>query len=71
MDVTLCVVVQQAEGTLMSFQPEFPHGTTRLCGGHNRMVTVTSSRHIAEAFKKAQLGNTVESGAGAGEGDVN
>lgn len=69
-DVTLHVVVQQAESTLMAFQPEHPHGTTRLCGAHNHMVTITFSQHIAEAFKKAQLGNTVEPGPGAGEGNV-
>lgn len=69
-DVTLRVLVQQAEGTLMAFQPEYPHGTTRLCGAHNHMVTITSSQHIADAFRKAKLGQTIESGPGAGEGNV-
>ncbi|KAF8233988.1 hypothetical protein L208DRAFT_1058591, partial [Tricholoma matsutake] len=49
-DITLGVVVQQATGTLMAFQPEYPHGTTCLCGAHNRMCTITFSGHITEAF---------------------
>lgn len=69
-DITLGVVVQQATGTLMAFQPEYPHGTTRLCGAHNRMCTITFSGHITEAFKIAVEGIKVESGAGAGEGNV-
>jgi hypothetical protein len=69
-DVTLGVVVQQATGTLMAFQPEYLHGTTRLCGAHNRTCTITFSTHIAEAFKIALKDTKVESGAGAGEGDV-
>lgn len=66
-DITLGVVVQQATGTLMAFQPKYLHGTTRLCGAHNRMCTITFSSHIAEAFKIAEKGVKVESGAGAGE----
>ena len=69
-DITLGVVVQQATGTLMAFQPEYLHGTTRLCGAHNRMCTITFSSHIAEAFRIAVKGAKVESGAGAGEGNV-
>ena len=63
-------MVQQATGTLMAFQPEHPHGTTCLFGAHNRMCTITFSSHIAEAFKIAMEGTKVESGAGAGEGNV-
>jgi hypothetical protein len=69
-DITLGVVVQQATGTLMAFQPQYLHGTTRLCGAHNRMCTITFSSHIAEAFKIAAEGTKVDSGAGAGEGNV-
>ena len=72
-DITLGVVVQQATGTLMAFQPEYLHGTTRLCGAHNRMCTITFSSHIAEAFKIAEKGTKIKSGAGAGdsEGSLN
>jgi len=38
-DITLGVVVKQAQATLMLFQPEFAYGTTRLCGAHNRLCT--------------------------------
>jgi hypothetical protein len=69
-DITLGVVVQQATGTLMAFKPEHLHGTTRLCGAHNRMCTITFSSHIAEAFKIASMGPKVEPGSGAGEGNV-
>ena len=69
-DITLGVVVQQATGTLIAFQPEYLHGTTRLCGAHNHMCTITFSSHIAEAFKIAVEGAKVEPGAGAGEGNA-
>jgi hypothetical protein len=69
-DITLGVVVQQATGTLMAFKPEYLHGTTRLCGAHNRMCTVAFSSRIAEAFKIASMGAKVEPGSGAGEGNV-
>jgi hypothetical protein len=69
-DVTLGVVVQQAAGTLMAFQPEYLHGTACLCGAHNRTCTITFSSHIAEAFRIAVEGTKVESGYGAGEGNV-
>jgi hypothetical protein len=67
-DLTLRVVVKQATGTLMAFQPKFPHGTTRLCGAQNRMCTIAFSQHIYEAYKIAAQGAKVIAGAGAGEG---
>lgn len=67
-DITLRVVVRQATGTLMAFQPEYPHGTTRLCGAHNRTCAITFSTHILDAYKIAVAGAKVESGLGAGEG---
>lgn len=69
-DTTLRVVVKQAKATLMLFKPEFTHGTTRLCGAHNHLCTVTFSRHIWDAYKIAVKGPCVDSAAGAGEGDV-
>ena len=68
-DITLGVVVQQATGTLMAFQLEHPHGTTHLCGAHNRMCTITFSSHILEAFKIVVEGAKIELGPGAGEGN--
>lgn len=62
-------MVQQATGTLMAFQPEYPHGTTRLCGAHNRMCAITFSSRILEAFRIAVEGAKIESGPGAGEGN--
>ena len=64
-DVSLCVAIKQATGTLMSFQPDFPHGTTKLAGAHNRTCAITFSEHIFKAYEKAMGagGSTVESGA--------
>jgi hypothetical protein len=69
-DVSLRVVVEQAAGTLMAFEPEYPHGTTQLNGAHNCMCAITFSLHILEAYEKAVAakGVTVESGSGAGKG---
>lgn len=68
-DMTLKVVVKQATGTLFTFDPTFPHGTTRLCGAHNRTITIAFSAHIQEAFERAKMGFYNESGAGAGDGN--
>jgi hypothetical protein len=69
-DITLRVVVEQATGTLMAFCPKFRHGTTRLCGAHNRIVAITFSSHILKAYETAMRagGCKLVSGAGAGEG---
>jgi len=70
-DITLGVIVKQAQATLMLFQPEFAHGTTRLCGAHNRLcMAVTFSNHILDAYRAAAAETRVVSGAGGGEGDV-
>ncbi len=69
-DITLGVVVKQAQATLLLFQPEYSHGTTRLCGAHNRLCTVTFSSHILDAYRAAARETRVVSGAGGGEGDV-
>jgi hypothetical protein len=54
----------------MLFKPEYAHGTTRLCGAHNRLCTVTFSTHIWDAYIIAAQGPRVDSAAGAGEGDT-
>lgn len=69
-DITLGVAVRQAQATLILFQPEFAHGTTRLCGAHNRLCTVTFSNHILDAFRAAAKETKVVPGAGGGEGDI-
>jgi len=69
-DITLRVVVKQAAGTLLLFQPEYLHGTTRLCGAHNRLCVITFSTHILKAYQIAVEGTKLEAGDGAGEGDT-
>ena len=68
--MSLCVVVEQAAGTLMAFEPEYPHRTTQLNGAHNHKCAITFSLHICEAYEKAVAagGLIVESGSGAGKG---
>jgi hypothetical protein len=51
----------------MAFKPECPHGTTRLCGAHNRLCAVTFSKHIFEAYLVAKNGARVDAGEGAGD----
>lgn len=65
-DVSLRVGIKQDTGTLMAFQPDFPHGTTELAGAHNRTCAITFSEHILKAYEKAKGagGLTVESGSG-------
>lgn len=67
-DVSLRIVVKQAAGTLIAFQPEFPHGTTKLAGAHNRICAITFSEHILKAYEKAIVagGSGIESGSGTG-----
>jgi len=52
-DITLGVVVKQAQAILILFQPEFTHGMTRLCRAHNHLYTVTFSNHILDAYRAA------------------
>ena len=67
-DVSLRIVVKQAAGTLIAFQLEFPHGTTKLAGAHNRICAITFSEHILKAYEKAIVagGSGIESGSGTG-----
>jgi hypothetical protein len=54
-------------GTLMAFQPQYPHGTTQLAGAHNRTCAITFSEHIFKAYEKARVAEgltTIESGSG-------
>lgn len=68
-ELTLRVVVRQAQGTMMAFQPKYAHGTTRLCGAHNRVCTITFSSHILQAYQTACAGTKVDGGSGAGDGN--
>ena len=66
-DISLRVAVKQATGTLMAFQPEFPHATTELAGAHNRICAITFSEHTLKAYEKAKKsarGLIVDSGPG-------
>jgi hypothetical protein len=65
----LRVVVKSAKGTMTCFRPGEIHGTTRLCGAHQRRITVAFSERIADAFRKAHEGISVTAGEGAGQGD--
>lgn len=67
-DVGLRVVVRQAKGTLMVFQPEHQHGTTRLFGAHNSHCSINFSSRILEAFKMAEKDQVIAANY-AGEGD--
>src|SRR5882762_662796 len=68
-DTSLQVVVKSAKGTMTCFLPDKIHGTTRLCGAHQRRITVAFSEWIADAFRKAHEGISVKEGKGAGKGD--
>ena len=70
MDITLRVVVKQAIGTLLLFQPEYLHGTTQLCGAQNRLCVITFSTHILKAYQIAAEGTKLKAGDGAGEDDT-
>lgn len=65
-NVSLCVAIKQATGTLMSFQLDFPHGTRKLAGAHNCTCVIAFSEHIFKTYKKGMGagGSTIESGPG-------
>ncbi|KAJ3897757.1 hypothetical protein F5879DRAFT_708151 [Lentinula edodes] len=70
-DITLRVVVVNAPGTLFSFQPQYPHGTTVTGGTTNFNIVFTFSRKIGEAV--AELDGREHFGScrwGAGEGNL-
>ncbi|KAF8882084.1 hypothetical protein BD779DRAFT_1473056 [Infundibulicybe gibba] len=58
-DLSLRVVVKQAQGTMMAFQPEFAHGTTHLCDARNQVATITFSQHIWNAYLEAEQNLTL------------
>ena len=70
-EVELKVIVQQAQGTLISFKPDHQHATSRLFNAHNRLCSINFSSRILEALKIAKDNAHVEAGAGAGDGDEN
>ncbi|KAL0945688.1 hypothetical protein HGRIS_014839 [Hohenbuehelia grisea] len=72
-DMRLGVVVKQATGTAICFQPEEFHGMTLECGASNHAITFAFSRRIADALAELRDRGTgggviIESGEGAGEG---
>jgi hypothetical protein len=69
-DLTLRVVVKQAQGTMMAFKPTEVHGMTWLYGAHNRGLSLAFSSRILDAFQKAQEGIQIESSAGAGDSNL-
>lgn len=63
-DIGLRVVVQQAPGTLIAFQSDRHHGTTRLFGARNCLISINFSSHIREAYEMAMAGTVIESSSG-------
>lgn len=55
-DVTLGVVVRQAQGTMMAIRPHHMHGTSRGYGAENSGIGITFSNRIKEAWEKADSG---------------
>jgi len=53
-DVGLKVVVRQATGTIMAFQPEQLHGTTISNGAVNTGMAITFSRRVGDAWNDAK-----------------
>jgi len=60
-----------ATGTMYGYRPGHHHGTSRLWGAQTHQMTIAFSTHIANAYKKAQMGPSIVSKDGAGEGDEN
>ena len=53
-DIGLKVVVRQATGTMMAFQPECLHGTTSAHGAVNNSIIISFSRRIHDAWEDAK-----------------
>ncbi len=53
-DIGLGVVVRQATGTMMAFQPEHLHGTTAAYGAINLGMAITFSRRVGDAWEDAK-----------------
>jgi len=73
-DCHLQVLVKQEKNTLMSFKPQFRHGTTVACGAVNHSLTFAFSQKLLDAYNTAQqqLGGRdvlIVSGEGAGQGN--
>ncbi len=55
-DVTLKVVVQQAQGTMLAFQSDHIHGTTVSYGTVNHIIAITFSKSIAVLYRQKMDG---------------
>jgi hypothetical protein len=53
-DIGLGVVVHQATGTMMAFQPEHLHGTMAAYGAINLSIAITFSQHVGDAWEDAK-----------------
>ncbi|KAF8200098.1 hypothetical protein BJ912DRAFT_621791 [Pholiota molesta] len=53
-DATLRVVVEQASGTIISFQPDHLHGTSRGYGASNAIISINFSKRVGDAWADAQ-----------------
>ena len=80
MDESLKVIVEQAEGTLILFDPSKRHATTIDHGARNLAMTIAFSRRIQDALQELQnkglvfgpngiVRGVVEAADGAGEGN--
>ncbi|KAJ7213132.1 hypothetical protein GGX14DRAFT_620293 [Mycena pura] len=58
-DLTLKVKVLQATGTLLAHRPDYPHGTTRLCGAHGLGTTIPFTSRVLTAFQTREEGQNV------------
>ncbi|TCD60052.1 hypothetical protein EIP91_010799 [Steccherinum ochraceum] len=71
-DVGLMVVIKQAAGTLMIFQPDHMHGTTLACGATNWAMTLAFSKPIMQVFEEMIARNIeaeIQEKEGVGEGN--
>ena len=53
-DITLGVVVRQAQGTLLVIRPEYLHGTTKSYGMWNATIAISFSKRLAEAWAEVK-----------------
>ncbi|PPQ82430.1 hypothetical protein CVT26_013349 [Gymnopilus dilepis] len=53
-DITLGVVVRQAQGTLLVIRPEHQHGTTKSYGMWNASIVISFSKRLADAWEKVK-----------------
>lgn len=57
-DLTLKVKVIQEAGTLLAHRPDFPHGSTQLCGAHSLGTTIPFTERTLRAFRARSGGDT-------------